>query len=676
MSTLFAQNMALQRPPVSRSIVVAVVAGLLALHAWLALSATIDLGFTADETAHLTGGYSYWRFNDYRLQPENGNLPQRWAALPLLLQHPYLEPAETPDLWQRSHVWLISQHFLFESGNNTDFLLFSARAAMVLWSVATGLLVFFWSRRMWGETGALLSLALYSLSPTTLAHGPLVTSDLCATFFLLAATGAWWRLTKRIGAWRLGLSLAMAGLAAVAKFSCVLLLPIAAAIALWRVVSSTPIALGQHQAVAEKRRKFILLVALGAAHVAAAWCVIWAFFGFRYSAFAPDLPAATKFFVAWPDVMPPTGTARWFFEAARRWHILPDAYLQGFAYVLHAAQQRGAFAAGHFSTTGWWWFFPYTFLVKSSIAELLAAAGVLACAVARWARAAKGAIAADLERVFPLIALAVIYGAFSICSHLNIGHRHILPVYPVLFILAGGLARSALRRRRWLIAGVLAAVAAIETFSVRPHFLAFFNRLCGGPESGWRHLVDSSLDWGQNLPRLSRWLRENRRPNEPVYVSSFGSDDPFYHGVDAQELAPYYSFGRRRQWVELKPGLYCIGATMLQDVYSPFSGPWTAEREAIYQKLLRMMRTELANGTRPRDLGEFGEGPEQPLWNLDRARFSRLCLYLRERPADAAIGSSILIYRLSAEEVRVVVDGSFLELAAAANAASATRHGN
>ena len=124
--------MAAQSPRVSRPVLVALAALLLATHVWLAVSATIGLGVTADETAHLTAGYSYWRFNDYRLQPENGNLPQRWAALPLLPQHPKLEPDQQPDAWRRSHVWLISQRFFFEAGNSIDFLLLTAHSAMVL----------------------------------------------------------------------------------------------------------------------------------------------------------------------------------------------------------------------------------------------------------------------------------------------------------------------------------------------------------------------------------------------------------------------------------------------------------------------------------------------------------------------------------------------------------------
>src|SRR5690606_33111237 len=100
--------------------------------------------------------------------------------------------------------------------------------------------------------------------------------------------------------------------------------------------------------------------------------------------------------------------------------------------------------------------------------------------------------------------LLVVYGGASITSHLNIGHRHLLPLYPVLFIGAGGLGRW-LSSRSFLRAGAVGALLlwhAAAAAAIAPHFLAFFNPLGGGPRNGWRHLVDSSLDWGQDLPGL------------------------------------------------------------------------------------------------------------------------------------------------------------------------------
>ena len=650
-------------PPV---VVTATVAALLALHWWLGVSATFAKSVTSDETAHLTGGYSYWRFNDYRLQPENGNLPQRWGALPLLLEKPRLEPAEEPEWWSLSHVWLISHKFFFASGNNTDFMLATARAMMAGWSVATGLLVFAWSRRLWGDGGGLFSLAFYALSATTLAHGPLVTSDMTVTFCLLAATGAFWRHLQRLDVGSLAVSLGATALTCVAKFSFLLLVPVYALLILWRVAEPAPLPgvwRGQPRTFPGRGARFGVLAASALLHGVAAWVVIWAFFGFRYSAFAPDLPPGWKFYLPWQVVLPDSGFWRDLISVARQWHVLPEAFLQGFAYVRYAAAERGAFLNGDYSNTGWVTFFPYAFLVKSFLAELGVFALAVGVAAAHWRRANVRSILGDLRRGAPLLVLFVIYWAFSLASHLNIGHRHILPIYPILFILAGVIVRPA--AHRWLCgaAGALVTFAAVESMVIRPHYLAYFNALAGGPANGWRHLADSSLDWGQDLPGLAQWVRSHRQPNETVYVANAGQSDFRYEGIPAEPLAPYYYHYQPRRWQKLQPGLYCVSATQLDDVYSPFRGPWIPAREAAYQRLRLQLSDEMAAGRRDTLIAEFGEGPSKLLWDLDRLRFARLAQYLRLRRPDAMVGYSILIYRLSRDEVHAAEDGTATELA-------------
>lgn len=660
-------------PSLPRPLVTGLAAALLALHVWLALSATIDLGVTGDETVHLTGGYSYWQFNDYRLHPENGNLPQRWAALPLLVARPRLEPHDWPDDWKQSDVWMAGQHFFFQSGNSIDYLLLCARSMMVLWSAATGLLVFFWARALWTDNGALLSLALYTLSPTTLAHGALVTSDMCATFWLLAATGAWWRLTKRVDASRLALSLCTAGLAVAAKFSGVLLLPIATSIGLWCVLQRESIVVsfrGNRPGwrADGRRAKLSVLTAAAAAHFLAAVAVVWMCFGFRYAAFNPHLPPASDFFSSFDAMLPADGAVRWLLVHLRACQLLPEGFLQGIAYVLYGARERATFAAGEYGKTGWWWFFPFAFLVKNSIAELLACASVMAMLAERYLRAGKIKLVRLLGRTVPLLCLAAIYGTFAVFGHLNIGQRHILPLYPIVFIFAGALARPRAGSIGVMLGVLLVGIAALENCSVRPNYLSFFNQLAGGQQNGWRLLGDSSLDWGQNLPRLKMWLDENRAADEQVYLSYFGADDPFYRGIRAVELSPYYSFGRERPWGPLQSGLYCIGTSMLQDASSPYSGPWTRRREAIYQRLRTQIQDELRSGLRPSTIPADVRSNLE-LWNLDRARFARLCLYLRVRRPDAIIGHTIFIYRLTDEEIRNAVDRSFAELATAMESA-------
>jgi hypothetical protein len=134
--------------------------------------------------------------------------------------------------------------------------------------------------------------------------------------------------------------------------------------------------------------------------------------------------------------------------------VLPDAFLYGFTFVVQFAKQRGAFLNGDYSVTGWPQFFPYAFLVKTTLPFLLLlAVGIFAGVRAGWKN-----ISAQLRSWTPLLALFGVYWLTSITSHLNIGHRHILPTYPVLFIAAGAFG-AWLDLRRPLAALLVGALA-------------------------------------------------------------------------------------------------------------------------------------------------------------------------------------------------------------------------
>ena len=163
----------------------------------------------------------------------------------------------------------------------------------------------------------------------------------------------------------------------------------------------------------------------------------------------------------------------------------------------------------------------------------------------------------------------VVYLAATATRGLQIGHRHLLPIYPFLF-LAAGEAAAALRSwrapRGTVIAAVLALWYAGGTLVQHPHHLAYFNELAGGSRNGWRLLVDSNLDWGQDLKRLAEWLRANPTPG--LKLSYFGSADPAYYGIVSEALPGYTSPHAARITREIQPGdVLAVSATNLQGVY-------------------------------------------------------------------------------------------------------------
>ncbi len=160
----------------------------------------------------------------------------------------------------------------------------------------------------------------------------------------------------------------------------------------------------------------------------------------------------------------------------------------------------------------------------------------------------------------------VVYLAFTFTRGLQIGHRHLLPIYPFLFVAAGRAANLAGRAGVRVVVLALVAWYAVGTLAVHPHYLAYFNELAGGPRNGYKRLVDSSLDWGQDLKGLRAWM--DARGVARIKLSYFGSADPSYYGIDADALPGYSAPHPVRVTREVRPGdLVAVSATNLQGVY-------------------------------------------------------------------------------------------------------------
>ncbi|HVU16778.1 MAG TPA: glycosyltransferase family 39 protein [Candidatus Didemnitutus sp.] len=646
-----------------RWLVPAVIAILVA-HVALALWGASHESVTHDELLHLTGGYFYDKFADFRIQPENGNLPQRLAGLPAVLMHAPTPELEHNRFWATSDASVMGHQLFYETNHDHWPMLMAGRSVMMVFSLGTALLVFAWARWLFGSLAGVLALTLYAFDPNVLAHAPLATSDSAAVFFLLAScTAFWWFLGSPSAGRALGSGLVF-GLACVAKYSAVMLLPMFLLLAVWRLLR---VASGQRLAWTGRT------IAGFATHGVLAVVVIWTFFDFRYSGFGPTVPAADHYILPWESVLPNIGFQGKVVEFCRKGHLLPEAFLYGYSWVIQSAQARASFLHGEYGIFGWPSFFPLAFLWKTPTALLVAMAVGLGVVVRRKPNPA-GGWEADLEKVAPLLVLFVVYWVFSLTSHLNIGHRHILPTYPTLFILVSGLVAPGIFRgaRRWAIAAALGLGTLAANAWVAPHYLAFFNVWAGGPSNGYRLLADSSLDWGQDLPGLAQWLTKHNSGDHrlPVFISYFGTGEPDYYHIDAVRLPFVNGFKIRPKWSEPTGGIYCISATMLDEVYSPVRGDYDAAMEQEYQnrrKALPLFRDYFSNpAARAKLVVDFKEQDLEAAWvRLDLLRFARLTAYLRARKPDAMIGYSILIYRLTDDEVNRVLNRRYSEWSAA-----------
>jgi hypothetical protein len=226
------------------------------------------------------------------------------------------------------------------------------------------------------------------------------------------------------------------------------------------------------------------------------------------------------------------------------------------------SEARPAFLMGARSDQGFWYFFPATFALKTPLPLM---ALLLLGLVARGSP--------TLPRAGPFVWLPVaVYALLTLTRGINIGHRHLLPIYPFLFVLAARAAAwAALRLRegaRWpaALVGLLGLWYVAGTVRVHPHYLAYFNEAAGGPRNGYRLLVDSSLDWGQDLVRLREWAQ--RHGVTQMKLSYFGTADPEYYRLPAELLPGYMPPVPRKVVREVRPGdVVAVSATNLQGVY-------------------------------------------------------------------------------------------------------------
>jgi hypothetical protein len=471
-----------------------------------------------------------------------------------------------------------------------------------------------------------------------------MTSDVGAALFFLAAVGAWQRMLNRTTAARISTSvLAAAGLFGV-KMSAPLIVPIAGLLTFAKLVESRPWRWSwgrRHSAVRGVGPQLLLAAALLVVHAVVVAAVLWASYGFRYSAFAEHVAGRDDFTKPWPMVLEGCGWKGDVIRFARDNRLLPEAYLYGLAHTLKHAMKRPAFLNGRYSETGWAYYFPLVFGMKTPLPTLLLLFVALGVGLRKTAAAGRRA-RIGLRRALPLICLIAIYWGTAITSNLNIGFRHLLPALPPAFILLGVVGRCQ-ARVQWVLTPLLLWLA-IEAGRIHPHYLAYFNQLVGGPSQGYRHLVDSNLDWGQDILGLKRWLASHglgSGKGPPVYVSCFGTCDPKYYSVDyPTPLEPQSGIAGIDERTDLG-GVYCLSATIL---IAPMRGkpPWGPVEERLYWELQRQAKEQRTN--------ELAD-------QLLTAYQLRLKSYLLSREPDDQIGYSILIYRLSNEEVRRALFG-------------------
>ncbi len=657
------------------------VAILLGIYVALTLWTARVKGASFDEGEQLFTGYNIWLRSDFRMESANGDFVKRWATLPYLVTRPTL-PSTSGPAWRAGDPYWAGERFLFEIGNDADALLLQGRVMNILLGVALGLLVFTCARNLFGWAGGVVALGVHVFSPNMLAFGAIVSTEISLCLALLGATWCVWRLLHRITwGWIAG-SLTMFAMLVLSKPTAVLILPIVALLIAAKLAVGRPlaVALGAPRIVTPRGGQARYFAGLILLHAIVGWTTIWAHYDFDFAA-SPNPADPTIASLVRPYTDPINPLMKRALDAARHRHLFPEGFLGGVEWLLGHDDDRHAFLAGEWTYGGWRHFFLRAALAKTRPTFcVLLVLGLGSWLTYAWRRRRAlhpgGAPAQTVPSFYdalPYFALVAVYLPAAMLQNLNIGHRHILPIYPVGYLLTGSVALLWTAGRRWT-RGLIVALGLVfvaETLWIAPNFLAYFSPLVGGPKQGYTQLVDSSLDWGMGLPQLKRWLdRHNPNGRQPVYLAYFGTDSPDYRGIKSHRLPGFFDWGRGEHFV-LKPGVYAISATLLQTVYTRTFGPWNRIYERDYHELMGNVaafeRTANNPAARAEALRQHSVAEWEKVYEaFENLRFGRLCAWLRHHgPPDDHVGYAILIWRLSEEQLRQALLGPPAELAEA-----------
>jgi Dolichyl-phosphate-mannose-protein mannosyltransferase len=499
-----------------------VCACLLLLMAINLLAAISRKSITNDEIVHIPAGYYHLVAGDFQLNNEHPPLVKMWAALPLLFIQPEEPPpVNTPHESFMERTWGFHERFWQANRARFRSITFWTRAMMVPLTVALGALIFIYARKLFGETAALFAVALYVFEPTVLAHGRVVHTDVPAAltyllFFFALHSYAEAPSLKR--ALLLGLA---CGIALVTKFSMIVIVPILVIVAVVLFIKATKERGGKRSATplwireapinaapteskapsplrsaGALQRKQLLL------HTALVIGVVLFIVNATYYFQSTPLADSDVDWVAMKSA-PVLGILMRGFAVFSK--LVPTYFLFGlYNVVIHNHYGHSTSLLGAHSDMGWWYYFPVAFALKTSIPFLLLSITALLWSLYR--------LVVRRERVFAFVLAPLsIYLAISLTSHINIGIRHLLPVYPFLFIASGALLDRCLRIGRARKAVVLFVTIAFgwmayESVRTFPDYVPYTNQLTGR-QPGWRYLSDSNVEWGDDVGELANYLK-------------------------------------------------------------------------------------------------------------------------------------------------------------------------
>ena len=508
---------------------------LLAAMFGLAVGSSLDKSPTFDEGHYIGRGWVYLRTGDldHLLALGHPPLTNELMGLGLLLEPALPEPAALNG-WDDGNVELMSEDLLWHRGLNADRIVFLSRMPIIFLGLLLGVVIWRWGREMYGMWSASIALALVAFSPTIISNTQLATTDMGVATFYVATLYAWSRFLHRRTVRWLIISGVVFGLAQASKFSALVLIPTLGVMTIWFAWRRSELTLRPGGRLAAWINQ------LNGEHLGWLWAAL-------ASLVSLGLIGLLVVWACDRFTLQPLASGRYFGELKH--------------FLSLASEGHRAYLLGRFSQSGWWYYHPFTLLVKLTLPELLILAAAIATAAGR------GIYKAEWEILFP----ALLYLGVSMAGSLNVGIRYLLPMLPLLFLFAArkGLGIGQPIWLSYVLSAMLVGWQISVSLLAYPNYLAFFNMASGGSDYGYHLLADSNLDWGQDLPGLAKYMQE--QDISQIYLSYFGQADPAYYGINSIALPgwPSDQGGPPFYPMNPQPGLYAISASNLVGVQLP-----------------------------------------------------------------------------------------------------------
>ena len=505
------------------------------LFVWIAFSAllTAQAGLLAygayvhspvyDETAHLPAGLSWWLLGRTDVYTHNPPLVKCVAALPVLAVGAKQEWRALDAHCLTRPEFGLGQDFTRVNGERVFWLFTLARWACIPFATLGGVVIFLWSRAMYGAWAGLLSLILWSFLPDVLGNGHLCTMDIAAASFCIASAWTFRNWLLAPSRWNWSMAALTLGLAGLTKFTCLVLFPLWGAIWLAARISTPQ----NERKLGPASRSFAALFALWMA----ALLIINA--GYRFRGSLLPLREHEFFSSALSGQTIPLGEINAGGNRFRKSQLgllpipLPRDYVCGIDLQKYDFERgfRG-YLRGEWKHGGWWYYYIYGLSVKTPVGAILLFAASLIYPLVVFKDHSSRVEALCLA--LPSLTIVTIV---SSQTGINLFIRYALPAIPFAII---GSSRVAAANNPWqakLFAWICVAASTASSLWVYPHSLSYFNEMAGGPANAARHLLDGNVGWGQDLLYLKRWY--DRHPEaRPLGLVYFGNMDARIAGID------------------------------------------------------------------------------------------------------------------------------------------------